>query len=78
MLKSVLRQLGLGNLIGFGAARMWRGFREGDQTIIALGAAALLLAWFRRPRERVLLHSQRIERGEKVVVDMRPAKEPSA
>lgn len=77
MLRSVLRQLGLGNLLGFGVARLWRGFREGDQTIIALGAAALLLAWFRRPRERVLLHSERVERGERVVVDMRPARDPS-
>lgn len=78
MIGALLRQLGLGNLFGYGMARLLRGFRTGDQTIIALGAGALLFAWFRRPRGRTLLYTQRIERGDHVVIDMRGAKDPTA
>lgn len=74
MFGSLLKRLGFGNLVGYGVARLWRGFRTGDQTVIATGAAALLLVWFRRPRRRELLYSARLERGESVVVDMRGAR----
>lgn len=77
MFGTILRRFGLGNLLAYGVARLWRGFRTGDQTVIAMGAAALLLAWFRRPRQGELLYSTRVERGESVVVDMRGAREVS-
>ncbi|MDH3305941.1 MAG: hypothetical protein OEO77_00270 [Acidimicrobiia bacterium] len=60
------------NIFGFGLQRLLRGFREGDQRALALGAGALLLAYLRRPQQRTLLHSERIERGERIVIDLKP------
>jgi hypothetical protein len=58
------------NLIGFGLERLMRGFRTGDQKIIALGVGALALAVLRRPPQRQLLVSKRLERGEEYVIKL--------
>ncbi|MDH5422197.1 MAG: hypothetical protein OEY55_10380 [Acidimicrobiia bacterium] len=58
------------NLIGFGLERLMRGFRTGDQKIIALGVGALALAALRRPPQRQLLVSKRLERGEEYVIKL--------
>lgn len=56
------------NLIAFGIERLLRGFRTGDQKVIALGVGAVVLALLRRPPKRKLLVSQRLERGDEYVV----------
>lgn len=58
------------NFTGFGIQRLLRGFRTGDQQVIALGLGALALALLRRPKKRTLLLSQRMERGDEYVVKL--------
>lgn len=59
------------NLVGFGIERLMRGFRTGDQKIIALGVGAVVLAMLRKPPKRELLASYRLDRGDKYVIKLR-------
>lgn len=59
------------NLVGFGIERLMRGFRTGDQKIIALGVGAVILAMLRRPQKRELLASYRLDRGDEYVIKLR-------
>jgi len=59
------------NLVGFGIERLMRGFRTGDQKIIALGVGAIFLALLRKPPKRELLASYRLDEGDEYVVKLR-------
>ena len=61
-------------MFGFGFARVLREFRTGDPLAIALGGLALLVAWWRRPQKRELLHAEELEMGEEFVVQLKPRK----
>ena len=55
-------------LTGFGAQRVWKGFRTGDQRMLLLGIGALLVAWLQRTRPRTLLYSENLSPGESITV----------
>ena len=57
--------------IRYGVQRLFEGFRTGDTKIILTGFAALGFAALRRKPKRKLLHSQRIARGEEVVIKLK-------
>ncbi len=59
------------NLVGFGIERLMRGFRTGDQKIVALGVGAVMLAMLRKPPKRELLASYRLDRGDEYVIKLR-------
>lgn len=64
----------LGAARAFGIQRLWKGFRTNDQTLLAIGAGAVLIAWYGKPKKRTLLHSQKLAAGESITIATKPRK----
>jgi len=67
----------MSGLKAFGAQRIWKGFRTGDQKMLLAGAGALFVVWLRRPRGRTLLHSEEVAPGETITITAKPRKTPT-
>ena len=64
----------MSGLKAFGAQRIWRGFRTGDQKMLLASAGAQLVAWLTRPRGRTLLHSEEVAPGETITITAKTRK----
>jgi hypothetical protein len=63
-----MRVPGVGNPLTEGARRGFQGLRTGDQRSLYLGAALLMLGWWRRARARKLIYRRNLRQGEALLI----------